>query len=244
MGSVLLARAVIGGGYPAGMFRILFGVSLLIFATPAMAEEVDSSVGTDEAIEAKEAELNFEVNSGHSSSDHTKTVGNWGFQVAAIEAGIVPGVGTLPFVGVRKWTSADQGFEGGVALSFNHDGQTTPLSDTSVISLGVTAGWLRALSVHKHLTVFWEPQGTLIVVLPDDDSGGENGFVFDGRVNVGGELRLGMIGLPEIGLTTKISGGLRVSHDGETDFFLGTFGGAANSIRGLLQTSVGFVLYL
>ncbi len=220
------------------MPRILAAIALVaLFSTTIYAQDDDAPIEME-----VEKKLVVDVPSAQFASDHASTVGHWGVQVASLDG--APGLGLLPFVGFRKWTSQNQGFEGGIALSLNHEGQPEPLSDTSIVSLGVTGGWMRTLSVHKHLAIFWEPQATLIVVIPDSDSGAENGFVFDGRVNIGGELRLGMLGLKEIGLTTKFSGGFRVAHDGETDFFLGTFGGSGNSVEGLLQATVGFVLYL
>ncbi len=178
-------------------------------------------------------------------SDHAQTIGAWGFQVTGVDsAQVPPAPEVLPMLGVRRW-SGTRGWEAGVTAAYVRDGQPEPLGDTSAFVMGGTFGYLWALGIYKHMNVFWEPQGTFLFAIPDEDSGAEEAVIIEGRVNVGTEVRLGMFGLPRIGLTAKIGAGVRVVSQGDTDLELGTtLDPIANSVRGLLQTSVGFVFYM
>ena len=226
---------------------LIFAVCIGIAGSAHAQEEPPVSTSYDPMVTTEEGQVGYDepTDEGYnvvSDSDHGQTVGHWGLQVAGVgqAAALIGNAVSVPFLGVRKWYEEGKGFEAGVALGFDLDGQ----ADTSTISFGVTGGWMRAISIHKHLAIFWEPQVTMFLVVPDDDTGFETEFSLDGRMNIGGEFRLGFIGLPEVGLTTKLSAGLQISHNGETDFFLGTLGGQANSLRGLFESTIGFVLYL
>ncbi len=183
-------------------------------------------------------------------SDFDQTLGAWGFEVVAqqLPPGLV-GAATpaiIPLLGVRTWSSREGGWEAGAALAFRRESEAGV--DASALYLGGTFGLIRALGVYDHLAVFWEPQGTLLVLVPDDGIDGTDndpGFFAEARVSVGAEVRLGFIGLERIGLTTKLGAGLQVLNDGsDTDFAVGTLGGVANSVEGLLETNVGFVFYM
>lgn len=210
------------------------GLALLLSTAPvALAES--SSPGAERA----------EV-----ATDHDLTVGSWGFQVAALEAtGALPAsssspVGNvIPFVGVRRWFTRNTGLEAGLTVLFVQDGQDAPLSDTSAVAFGATVGLLKSLGVFQHMTVFWEPQAAVLVVLPDSSSGVDEQFTLDARLNIGAEIRLGMIGLERLGLTTRIAAGFRLTNDGNTDLFVGTIGGVSNSVKSLLESTLGFVFY-
>jgi hypothetical protein len=178
-------------------------------------------------------------------SDHQLTVGHWGAEVVALAiGGFTPQTpAVIPMLGVRKWTSETSGWEAGVALAFISDGGD-PAQTT--LWAGGSFGFMKTLGVMKHMVVFWEPQGTLLIVVPNDGIDGTDDqtvFVLDGRFNLGTEVRLGMVGLPHLGMTARISAGLQMLAAENTAFFIGTQGGLQNSVRGLLEGDVGFVFY-
>jgi hypothetical protein len=141
-------------------------------------------------------------------------------------------------LGVRKWGSRDTGWEAGGTIVFFNDGA----AEATNIAFGGTFGYMRTLGVYSHMSVFWEPQGTVLVLIPD---GGDTAFSLEGLFNLGTEVRLGMLGLPRIGLTAKLGAGLRVENDGtNTNLFFGTEGGLNNSVDGLLNGTIGFVFYM
>ncbi len=179
------------------------------------------------------------------TTDHDGTVGAWGFQVADAPAFAPLGAGvTLPMVGVRRWGSRDTGLEAGALFMFTQQGADPQPSTTA---FGGTFGYLRAFGIYKHMSVFWEPQASLLVVVTNDGVAGTDDptqMLLDGRFNLGTEVRLGFLGLPNLGMTAKLSAGLTLVNDGNsTNFFIGSEGGVASSVRGLLETSVGFVWY-
>jgi hypothetical protein len=182
-------------------------------------------------------------------SDHAQTVGAWGFQLVVNESlGLNGANQTVPLLGVRRWVAPDTGWEAGAALIYakQDNGAVSP----QLIAIGGTFGWMRTLGIHEHMVVFWEPQGTVLVGIPDDDNAAtddENSFAVEARFNVGTEVRLGALGLPRLGLTAKLGAGLRVADDGNgTDISFGSIFGSGqnNSVEGLLDGAIGFVFYM
>ena len=181
-------------------------------------------------------------------TDHDRTVGAWGFQVVdspTFVAALGPDSPGLQMIGVRKWGTRTSGWEAGAIFNFTQLGAEP---EPTVAVFGGTFGYLRTMGIYKHMSVFWEPQASIVLVAPNDGVDGTDDptqLLLQGKFSIGAEVRLGWFGIPELGVTAKISGGLEIANNGdESDFSIGTQGGFANSIRGLVRTGVGFVYYI
>ncbi len=162
--------------------------------------------------------------------DHDQIVGGWGFELMDLGS-----VNDALAVGVRRWGSPGSGWEAGVSLAINSaDGDAS-------FGIGGQFGYLLGISQFKHLVVFFEPDVGLGVFAPD---GGDMEIRLAARASLGAEVQLGMIGLTELALTARVSAGLTLANDGgSTTFFIGTLGGQNTSARGLLEGTIGFVVY-
>ncbi|MDX2092072.1 MAG: hypothetical protein SFX73_29680 [Kofleriaceae bacterium] len=184
------------------------------------------------------------------ASDFEKSGTAWGFQItSALELttfGVDPVTGnptlvpvTVPMIGMRKWASPSHGFELGALFRIEKD---TGLDAN--IFLGGAAGYLKTFTTHRHMRTFGELLGGIGLLMQGED-GLDDSLVLFARVAIGTEVRLGMVGLPHIGLTARIGAGLQVASVGDnTEITLGTEGGENMSVRGLLEGTVGFVFYL
>jgi hypothetical protein len=164
-------------------------------------------------------------------------IGAYGFQVMGQTRLINTSVSQPPpTVGVRQWFDEDGGFEVGLGLSVVGD-------DGSVDSVvGVMGGAMRTLGSYRNMTVFWEPQVGVWTIIPDN---GDRAYAMNLRLGLGAEIRLGMIDLPRLGITTRIAGGLDLLHDGGSDLAVIGTGGSVNSgLRALFEGAFGFVFYM
>lgn len=241
------------------MKSVLLTAVLLLLAHPAFAQPADEPLGGEDDVLYGEPEPAADTLpvprvassaaavsiASTGSTDHDGTMDAWGFQIVNAPEFTPLGAGvTLPVLGVRRWYERDTGFEAGALFMFAQEGADPEPSTTA---FGGTFGYMRAIGIYDHMAVFWEPQATLLVVVNNDGVDGTDDptqLLLDGRFNIGTEVRLGFFGLPHLGMTAKLSAGLSLLNDGNnTDFFIGTQGGVASSVRGLLETSVGFVWY-
>ncbi len=192
-------------------------------------------------------------------SDHEQTIGAWGFQVTSLKtlaelAGEpIVALPNFPAAGVRRWNGGT-GWEAGGTVAVLSDADPRmepgdPMADrTTEILLGGSFGLLRSLGVHQHMVVFWEPEVRFWIRLPGgvDEIGDPLSLQYSLStvVSVGTEIRLGILGLPRLGMTAKISGGLSIVDDGNGLNFALLGGAAENSgLTGLLGGAVGFVFY-
>jgi hypothetical protein len=216
-------------------------------AAPAPSEEPTPPTPPEPPAEIKALAKYFGISSKEvpKNTDHFETLGSFGWQIGLTEVtdSETGAPATVPFIGIRRWTSR-MGYEIAIGANYLRENDETTGMANSAVVLGGTYGFLYALGIHRHMTVFVEPQGTFMMVVPDDDSAAKNTYLTDARCNIGAEIRLGMIGLPQIGLTAKFAAGVRFSNQGKTDVFLGTTDDAATGIKGLLQSKVGFIFYM
>ncbi len=163
-------------------------------------------------------------------SDHSQVIDSIGFQVvedASTQSG--------PTLGFRRWGSPQSGWEAGISLRLENDG------DNTNFGIGGMYGYLAEITTHEHIVVFFEPSAGLYVFVPQDQ---DALFSFNVRASLGAEIQLGMIGLSTVALTTKLSAGFDLNNNGDsTAIQLGTVGSVNGSIDGLLTGTVGFVVY-
>ena len=95
--------------------------------------------------------------------------------------------------------------------------------DSSLFILGGTFGWMKTIGVYEH-NDYLLGAGRRPARVHSRHAGMDDvAWAIQAKFSVGAELRLGMIGLPRIGLTTKISAGLQLTNDGNnTDIAIGT----------------------
>lgn len=226
------------------LFSSVAAAGILIFIATGVAhaddEDLDSEVSAaDTPVTAPTIPAAPTATAAPGTTDHDQTIGAMGFEITSIESAFGA---TVPMLGIRKWSSRTSGWELGATVTLANNAD-----DSSDVIFGASFGLLGTLGIYKHMVVFWEPTGTLLVVTRDDgnDLTDEDPmFLVDARFSVGAEIRLGGLGLPRIGMTTRISAGARIVHDGDnTAFVIGNMGGAATSFDGLLAATVGFVFY-
>jgi hypothetical protein len=182
---------------------------------------------------------------------HDATVGDWGFQITGTEAQIVfadDGTGgvtiataALPLIGVRKWGTRDTGWEAGGTLAFTSFGGP----EAKQLLFGGTFGYMKAIGIHKSMVVYWEPQGTFLMNLPDS-MGVDDPTLWQLAVdfNIGMEARLTFFGFERVGFTAKLGAGFVVQDVGDDINFGFSTGALQSSLSGLLSGSIGFVWYM
>lgn len=235
---------------------IAFG-AILALSAPAYAQDGDDGFGSDDEFGSDTSsdttsDTGMGADTGDSSAtasnggsttmggDFGQTDGVWGFQVSAVQpipVGLFAGA-TLPLVGVRKWTG-DAGIEAGATLALFRDGASEDMD----VLVGVHAGMLKAFGIYDHMAVFWEPEVQFFFLAPGAD-GVDPAWAVNLLANVGTEVRLGVLGLPRIGVTAKLGGGITLGDDGSGfDFGLLVGTNQQTSVRGMLEGTVGFVFY-
>ena len=214
-----------------GLLDLALWGSFVVLALPGIAR----AQGEGEEGKTDNAEQSIAQSVNHREAqiaDHEAVVGMWGVAVAD-----VTGIFQQPGLSVRRWGSPGRGWEAGLSLLIVNE------SDATDFGVGAMFGYLVALSTFDHMVVFMEPEGGLSVFKPDSQ---DSLFTFRARMSLGAEIQLGMMGLPQLAVTTRVSAGVDVTNDsdsGDTRLRLGTFGSENNSVRGVLEGTLGFVFY-